>query len=232
VKNSKCKKHGNKFAEPLKLFSLYIFIVGDRMLYELLHANLKNILPSITTINKCLDKESNISDGIVRFKELKLFLTKRKYPLNVFISEDQTAILKNITYDSKSACRRALTMLPVPTPPEAEENLVRLIKSKLQGHAYLVIEDEQVATIETLCEILKEAFLSNRSTNYYRGELHNLYKKPSEHVLDYISRTKDLRQAILDVEARTYGNRHTIADRDRIDREVMDSFINSPRLIE
>jgi len=44
VKNSKCKKHGNKFAEP---FQLYIFIVGGRMLYELLHANLKNILPSI-----------------------------------------------------------------------------------------------------------------------------------------------------------------------------------------
>jgi len=119
------------------------------------------------------------------------------------------------------ACRRALTMLPVPTPPEAEENLVRLIKSRLQGHAYLVIEDEQVATIESLCEVLKEAFLPNRSTNYYRGELHNLYKKPSEHVLDYISRTKDLRQAILDVEARTYGNRYTIADRDRIDREVI-----------
>jgi len=124
------------------------------------------------------------------------------------------------------ACRRALTMLPVPTPPEAEENLVRLIKSRLHGHAYLVIEDEQVATIETLCEVLKEAFLPNRSTNYYRGELHNLYKRPSEHVLDYISRTKDLRQAILDVEARTYGNRHTIADRNRIDCEVMDSFIN------
>jgi len=124
------------------------------------------------------------------------------------------------------ACRRALTMLPVPTPPEAEENLVRLIKSRLQGHAYLVIEDEQVATIDGLCEALKEAFLPNRSTNYYRGELHNLYKKPSEHVLDYISRTKDLRQAILDVEVRTFGNRHTVADRDRIDHEVMDSFIN------
>lgn len=72
------------------------------MLYELLHANLQNILPSITTINRCLDKESNIIDGIVRLKELKLFLTKRNYPLNVFISEDQTAIIKNIAYDSKS----------------------------------------------------------------------------------------------------------------------------------
>lgn len=102
AKNIKYKKHGNKFTEPLKLFSLYIFIVGGRMLYELLHANLQNILPSITTINRCLDKESNIVDGIVRLKELKLFLSKRNYPLSVFISEDQTAIIKNVAYDSKS----------------------------------------------------------------------------------------------------------------------------------
>lgn len=102
AKNIRYKKHGNKFTEPLKLFSLYIFIVGGRLLYELLHANLQNILPSITTINRCLDKESNIVDGVVRLEELKLFLTKRNYPLNVFISEDQTAIIKNVAYDSKS----------------------------------------------------------------------------------------------------------------------------------
>lgn len=96
MKNIKRKKHGNKFTSPLKLFSLYIFIVGGRMLYELLHANLQNILPSITTINRLIDKESNIVNGIVRLKELKLFLIKRNYPLNVFISEDQTAIIKNI----------------------------------------------------------------------------------------------------------------------------------------
>jgi len=74
-------------------------------------------------------------------------------------------------------CLQTSTMLPVPTPPETEENLVRLIKSRLQGHAYLTIEDEPVATVEGLCEALKEAFLPNRSSNYYRGELHNLYKK-------------------------------------------------------
>lgn len=102
MKNIKCQKHRNRFSEPLKFFSLYIFIVGSRMLYELLHANLQNILPSITTINRSLDKESNIIDGIVRLKELKLFLIKRNYPLNIFISENQTAIIKNVTYDSKS----------------------------------------------------------------------------------------------------------------------------------
>ncbi|XP_039308140.1 uncharacterized protein LOC120358322 isoform X1 [Solenopsis invicta] len=102
MKNIKRKKHGNKFTSPLKLFSLYIFIVGGRVLYELLHANLQSILPSITTINRLIDKESNIVNGIVRLKELKLFLIKRNYPLNVFISEHQTAIIKNIAYDSKS----------------------------------------------------------------------------------------------------------------------------------
>jgi len=124
------------------------------------------------------------------------------------------------------ACRRALAMLPVPTAPETEENLVRLIKSKLQGHAYLVIEDEQAITVEGLCEALKQAFLPNRSPNYYRGELHNLVKKPSEHVLDYISRTKDLRQAILDAEIRTFGNRYTVADCNRIDLDVLECFTN------
>lgn len=80
IKNIKRKKHGNTFSEPLKLFSLYIFIVGGgRMLYELLYANLQNILPSITTINRCIDKESNIVDGTVQLKELKLFLIKRNY---------------------------------------------------------------------------------------------------------------------------------------------------------
>ncbi|KAL0098820.1 hypothetical protein PUN28_020765 [Cardiocondyla obscurior] len=72
------------------------------MLYKLPHANLQNILPSITTINRLLDNKSNIADGIVRFKELKLLLIKQNYPLNVFISEDQTAIIKNVAYDSKS----------------------------------------------------------------------------------------------------------------------------------
>lgn len=96
------KSQRNKFTDPLKRFSLYLFIIGGRLLYESLYANLKNILPSITTINRLFDESNNIQEGILRFAELKAFLQKRNYPTKVFISEDQTAIVKRIQYDPKS----------------------------------------------------------------------------------------------------------------------------------
>lgn len=48
------------------------------------------------------------------------------------------------------ACKRALEMLPAPLSPDSEANLVRLIKMKLQGHAYLVVKDETIVTVEKL----------------------------------------------------------------------------------
>lgn len=80
AKNIKYKKHGNKFTEPLKLFSLYIFIVGGRMLHKLLHVDLQNILLSITTINRCLDKKSNIDDCSI--KRIEVILNKTKLYFN------------------------------------------------------------------------------------------------------------------------------------------------------
>lgn len=120
--------------------------------------------------------------------------------------------------------RRALAMLPVPTPPDAEINLVRAIKARLQGHAYLAVEDEPVTSVEELIDALKAALSPHRSTNYYRGELNNLYKNRDEHVLDYITRTKDLRQAILDNEARDCHFSQN--DRLRLEAEVLEHFID------
>lgn len=47
-------KHRNRFYEELKKCSTYIFIVGGRLLYETLHANMDRVLPSITTIFRFL----------------------------------------------------------------------------------------------------------------------------------------------------------------------------------
>jgi len=95
-----------------------------------------------------------------------------------------------------------------------------------QGHTYLIVEDEPLTTVDILSEALKSAFLPNRSTNYYKGELHNLYKKPGEHVLDYVSRTKDLRHTILDAEARVLDHRFTPVDCVRINQDVLECFTN------
>jgi len=44
------KNHGQRYSEDLKLFAIYLFIVGGRMIYEFLEANLPNSIPSISQI--------------------------------------------------------------------------------------------------------------------------------------------------------------------------------------
>lgn len=44
------KSQYNRFDEKLKKFSIYLFIIGGRLLYETLYCNMKNVLPSVTTI--------------------------------------------------------------------------------------------------------------------------------------------------------------------------------------
>lgn len=101
-KNFKLNKHAHKFDEPLKLFSLYLYLVGGRLTYETLYANMNKSLPSITTLCRTLDESCTIKEGVLRLGDLKQYLLRRNLPLQVFISEDQTAIVKRVEYDSKS----------------------------------------------------------------------------------------------------------------------------------
>jgi len=87
------------------------------------------------------------------------------------------------------ACKRARDSIPFVD----EAHLVHLIRNKLTGHAYLAVEDETHYTIEKFLDSLKKTFGTGRSSNYYRGQLSINYKKPNEHILDYIGRVKDLR---------------------------------------
>lgn len=73
-------------------------------------------------------------------------------------------------------------------------------------------------------DTLKAAFSPDRSVNYYRGKLYNLYKGANEHVLDYIVRTKDLRQAILDNETRASDSHFSVRDRARLGCDILERF--------
>jgi len=104
-KNQKSSKykHRNRFDEELKKLSTYIFIVGGRLLYETLHANMDRVLPSITTIFRYLDNtQSKVIEGSFRFNELRVHLIKKNLPLKIWISEDATRITGKIEYDVKS----------------------------------------------------------------------------------------------------------------------------------
>ena len=96
------------------------------------------------------------------------------------------------------ACRRAQEIIP----PTAERNLTKLLINKLSKRAYYAVEDEPCDTVTELIDLLTGAFGSPKTLDQYRGELSTTYLRPNEHILDYISRIKDLRTAILDAERR------------------------------
>ncbi|KAF0688873.1 Uncharacterized protein FWK35_00037959, partial [Aphis craccivora] len=102
-KNQLNTKNNNRFDEQLKKFSVYLFIVGGRLLYETLHKNMNDALPSISTLFRFLDNtQNNVTEGCFRFEELRVFLIKRNLPPKIWISEDATSITGKIEYDAKS----------------------------------------------------------------------------------------------------------------------------------
>lgn len=100
------------------------------------------------------------------------------------------------------ACRRAREIIP----PSAERNLTKLLINKLGQRAYYAVEDEPCDSVTELIDLLTGAFGSPKTLDEYRGELSNIYMKRNEHVLDYISRVKDIRISILDTERRNKGH--------------------------
>ena len=102
INNSKKKsKQSNRFDEDLKKLCTYLFLVGGKLLYETLYANLQHSVPSITTIRRSLEDEF-IEEGVLRINQLAKFLNKRGLPNVVWISEDGTKISPKIEYDPKT----------------------------------------------------------------------------------------------------------------------------------
>lgn len=90
----------NKFSDDLLQFSVYLFIIGGRLLCESLYANLKKSLPSLSTVTKTISATNNFEEGVLR--ELNAFLEKRMLPKIIWISEDATRITGRIQYDPTS----------------------------------------------------------------------------------------------------------------------------------
>lgn len=46
----KKSQYHNRLNDTVKHFSIYLFVIGGRLLYETMYYNMKNVLPPITTI--------------------------------------------------------------------------------------------------------------------------------------------------------------------------------------
>jgi len=99
------------------------------------------------------------------------------------------------------ACRRAREMVPA----SAETSLTKVLINKLRGFAYYAVEDEPCETVSQLADLLSGAFGPQRDVDQCRGDLANIFRKGGEHMLEYISRAKTLRNDILDAERRSRG---------------------------
>lgn len=119
------------------------------------------------------------------------------------------------------ACERAKAMLS----PSQEQWLVKLLTNKLRGHAFMAIEDSNMNTVEEFGNKLKLMFGPQKSVNQYKGELGNIFKKPNETILDYISRIKDLRLAIMDGERILYPDDMNPSF-STINSDVAEAFVN------
>lgn len=118
------------------------------------------------------------------------------------------------------ACKRAKDMFPA----NLELTLTRLLRNKLKGRAYTAMEDDSFADIKAFTDRLKDVFGASKSLNQYRGELGNIAKHQSEHIIDYISRVKDLHAAITEEEKLENG----ATPRGRLttlENETLDCFI-------
>ena len=106
------------------------------------------------------------------------------------------------------ACKQARTMVP----RHMEGPLAKLIRGKLRGRAYAAVEDSECHSIETLCDILRDTFGPCMDIDELKGDLAHIYMRKREHILDYISRVKELRNAIID------------CDRDLVDTRDIDKL--------
>jgi len=119
------------------------------------------------------------------------------------------------------ACRRAREMIPA----SAEMSLTKILINKLRGHAYYAVEDEPCETISQFIDLFNVAFGPRKDVGQYRGELANIYRRGEEHMLDYISRVKALRNDILDAERGPRGRlNHRVAI--EVDALTIKAFCN------
>lgn len=90
------------YDDSLMKMSCILYLLGGKMLYELLYANLESSLPSLTSVRRLLDDETELfKAGVLRTQECKLWLTKRELGFRVCIAEDQTKIVESVQYNSK-----------------------------------------------------------------------------------------------------------------------------------
>lgn len=102
-KNSHRKKGGYRYDSEIRYFAAYFRMLVGPMAYETIHRNLECALPALSSVNRYIrDSNYNITEGILRCNELKIYLTDHRAPLCVNLSEDATRTIGKVQHDSRT----------------------------------------------------------------------------------------------------------------------------------
>lgn len=99
-KNANRPPGGYRFDAEVTSFAVYLRMIAGRMAYQTLQANLKLALPSISTTDRFMNRSNHkMVEGVLRSRELLLYLKEKKQKLVICLSEDATRIDNRIQYD-------------------------------------------------------------------------------------------------------------------------------------
>lgn len=99
-RNTNRKKEGYRYDRDIQLYASYIRMIAGPLAYETLQRNLEAALPSLPSTNRYIrEYNCHIVEGILRCEELRIYLSERKLPMTISLSEDATRVIDKVQYD-------------------------------------------------------------------------------------------------------------------------------------
>lgn len=87
-----------RYSDAIKHFSLCLYIIGGRQLYEFVRINLSGAIPSLTLIHELIsESNTKLSEAEFKFESVQQFNSNFG-----FCSEDTTGVVRRVEYDSST----------------------------------------------------------------------------------------------------------------------------------
>ena len=109
--------------------------------------------------------------------------------------------------------------------PNAEANLVKLLRSKLTGEARRCIIGSYYNNLEDFISKLKTIFAPSKTVYQLQGDLGRIYMWENESVLSYATRIQEIAAEILECHIQNNNGKEADEFRGNLERDVIDCFL-------
>ena len=167
-----------------------------------LPSNLPNNLPTQPTeMNLPTNQQVSLRDAL---EIVPYFDGSNKVPLTIFIE----------------ACKEAKEMVP-----NAEANLIKLLRSKLTGEARRCISGNYYNNLDDFISKLKTFFAPSKTVYQLQGDLGRIYMWENESVLSYAIRIQEIAAEILECHKQNNNGKEAAEFERNLERDAIDCFL-------